>query len=45
MLNSNKKTIELVVHPLVENGEMDFLTNHETIEIARNHIINYGDLE
>ena len=45
ILNSNKETIELVVHPLVENGEINFLTDTETIKMARNHILNYGDLE
>ena len=45
ILNSNKKTIELVVHPLVENGELSFLTEAETIDAAHKHILNYGDLE
>ncbi|SRX75904.1 ChbG/HpnK family deacetylase [Aequorivita antarctica] len=44
ILNSNKKTIELVVHPLKENGEIDFLTSPEIVEKAQNHLINYADL-
>lgn len=44
LLNSNKKTIELVVHPLKENGEIDFLMDSEIIGKAHNHLINYGDL-
>ncbi|ASO07976.1 ChbG/HpnK family deacetylase [Arenibacter algicola] len=45
ILNSNKETIELVVHPLEENGELNFLRDYETIKMARNHILNYGDLK
>jgi len=44
ILNSNKRTIELVVHPLKENGEIDFLTNPEIVEKAQNHLISYADL-
>ena len=44
ILNSNKKTIELVVHPLKENGEVDFLTNPEIVQKAQNYLINYADL-
>lgn len=44
ILNSNKKMIELVVHPLKENGEIDFLTNPEIIRKAQNQLINYADL-
>ena len=44
LLNSNKKTMELVVHPLKENGEIDFLTNPEIVEKSQNHLINYADL-
>jgi len=44
ILNSNKKTIELVVHPLKENGEIDFLTDPEIVEKAQNHLINYASL-
>jgi hypothetical protein len=44
ILNSNKRTIELVVHPLKENGEIDFLTNPEIVQKAQNHLTNYGNL-
>ena len=44
ILNSNKKTIELVVHPLKENGEIDFLTNPEIVGKAKTHLISYADL-
>ncbi len=45
ILNSNKKAIEMVVHPLKENGELEFLMNPETVKAARNYLINYGDLK
>lgn len=44
ILNSNKRVIELVVHPFMENGEMDFLTDPEVVGKAKNHLISYADL-
>src|SRR5690606_5180235 len=44
ILNSNKRIIELVVHPLKENGEIDFLINSEIVRKAQNHLISYADL-
>lgn len=44
ILNSNRKTIELVVHPLKDNGEIVFLTNPEIVEKSQNHLISYADL-
>lgn len=44
ILSSPKTTIELMVHPLPSNGEIDFLTNPEILWQAKNHLINYADL-
>lgn len=44
ILNSEKRTIELVVHPLKENGEIEFLTHPEIVGKAKNHLISYADL-
>lgn len=44
IVQSREKVVELVVHPLVENGEIDFLTNEEIMHASRNHLINYGEL-
>jgi predicted glycoside hydrolase/deacetylase ChbG (UPF0249 family) len=45
ILASKNKTIELVVHPLKENGELDFLIDDKVIAAAQSHLINYGQLK
>ena len=44
-LASNKKVIELMVHPSKENGEIDFLTDKDIISLCRNKLTNYGELQ
>lgn len=44
ILSLNRKTVELVVHPLETNGEIDFLTHPKVVEKSKNHLINFADL-
>jgi predicted glycoside hydrolase/deacetylase ChbG (UPF0249 family) len=43
-LKSNKKVVELMVHPSDNNGEIDFLTDKNIIDLCNNKLVNYSNL-
>lgn len=44
IMKSDKKIIELVVHPSVENGEIEFLTDLRTIKAVERNLISFTDI-
>lgn len=44
IMNSDKKIMELVVHPSFENGEIEFLTDLRTIKTVERNLISFADI-